>query len=166
MIADSPTAYVESLRYARSQTEGQWRSRAADMTGPLSITFVADAGPGSPLCGLMRVVVKEPQDTGRPAQAMLISVYVAPAHRGSGLADELLQHAVAAAHDELGAGLLQLGVHEENARALAFYVRNGFRDTGGREVYRLDTSKAEILMERELVPSRLPATPLEAGVAG
>lgn len=157
MIADTPTAYVESLHSARSQTEGQWRSRAADMTGPHSITFVADAGPGSPLGGLMRVVKKIPQDTSQPLQAMLISVYLAPAHRGSGLADDMLEEAFAAARGELGASLLQLWVHEDNARALAFYTRNGFRDTGRREVYPLDTAKTEIVMERELVPARLQA---------
>jgi len=151
MLADTPTAYVESLASAQAQTEGQWRSRSAAMTAPGSITLVAEAVQGAgAFCGLMRVVVKHPQEIGRPLQAMLISVYVAAPYRGSGLADELLRQSVKAAAEELGAGLLQLGVHEDNTRAARFYGRHGFRDTGRRETYPLDTSTKEIIMEREL----------------
>jgi len=81
---------------------------------------------------------------------MLISVYVAAAYRGTGLADRLLSGAVDAAASELAAGILQLGVHEDNTRALGFYARHGFQDTGRREAYPLDTSKKEIIMERPL----------------
>lgn len=154
MLADTPTAYVESLASAQAQTEGQWRSRAAAMTAPGSVTFIADDGSaGSAFSGLMRVVVKHPQDESRPLQAMLISVYVAAPQRGTGLADEILKTSVAAAADELGAGLLQLGVHEDNTRALAFYARHGFVDTGRRDVYPLEASKKEIIMELELSPN-------------
>ena len=151
MLADTPTAYVESLASAQAQTEGQWRSRATAMTAPGSVTFVAEeAAAAHGFYGLMRVVVKHPQDTGRPRQAMLISVYVAAAFRGSGLADKLLGRSVEAAASELGAGLLQLGVHEDNTRALHFYTRHGFHDTGRREAYALDPAKKEFIMEREL----------------
>ncbi len=154
MLADTPTAYVESLASARVQTEGQWRSRALAMTSPGSVTFVADDGSaGSFFSGLMRVVLKHPQESSRPLQAMLISVYVAAALRGTGLADELLEMSIAAAEHELAAGLLQLGVHEDNSRALAFYIRHGFLDTGRREVYPLDASKKEIIMELRLKPT-------------
>ena len=151
MLSDTPTAYVESLVSAQAQTEGQWRSRAAAMTAPGSVTFVAEDDSGANgFCALMRVVVKHPQDIDRPRQAMLISVYVAAAYRGSGLADKLLGHSVEAAASELGAGLLQLGVHEDNTRALRFYTRHSFHDTGRREAYALDPAKKEFIMEREL----------------
>ena len=153
MLADTPSAYVESLESAQAQTEGQWRNRAVAMTAPGSVTFVAEEVPGTKtFCGLMRVVVKHPQETSQPLQAVLISVYVAAHFRGTGLADELLHRSVKAAAGELGAGLLQLGVHEDNTRAVGFYARHGFHDTGRREVYPLDTSKKEIIMERELSP--------------
>ncbi|MFF1384407.1 GNAT family N-acetyltransferase [Arthrobacter sp. NPDC058288] len=158
MLADTPTAYVESLASARAQTEGQWRSRAAAMTAPGSVTFVAeDSSKADAFCGLMRVVVKHPQEPARPRQAMLISVYVAGPYRGTGLADELLGRSVEAATGELDSGLLQLGVHEDNARALAFYTRHGFRDTGRRAAYALDPGKKEFIMERELSPNE-PST--------
>jgi ribosomal protein S18 acetylase RimI-like enzyme len=151
MLADTPSAYVESLESAQAQTAGQWRNRAIAMTAPGSVTFVAEEARGAKaFCGLMRVVLKHPQETGRPLQAMLISVYVAAPYRGTGLADELLRLSLKAATEELGAGLLQLGVHEDNSRAAGFYTRHGFRDTGRREVYPLDVSKKEIIMEYEL----------------
>lgn len=154
MLADTPSAYVETLESARAQTEGQWRNRAAAMTAPGSVTFVAEEIRGArAFSGLMRVVVKHPQETNRPLQAMLISVYVAAPYRGTGLADELLRQSAEAAGEELGAGLLQLGVHEDNIRAAGFYARHGFHDTGRREIYPLDPSKKEIIMERELSPT-------------
>ena len=151
MLTDTPMAYVESLEAARRQTETQWQERAAAMSGDASITLVADTGEdGSKLCGLMRVVLKHPQSPELPLQAMLISVYVAPKHRGLGLADELLKEAYNAAAQELGAGSIELGVHEENVRALAFYRRHGFETTGASRPYPQDTSKLELVMVRPL----------------
>ena len=106
MLTDTPMAYVESLEAARRQTDPQWQERTAAMAGDSSVTLVADGGvDGSPFCGLMRVVLKHPQDPKKPLQAMLISVYVAPEHRGLGLADELLHQACEAARIDLGAEL-------------------------------------------------------------
>lgn len=144
-------AYIESLQAARRQTDTQWQERASAMAGDSSVTLVADSGmDGSRLSGLMRVVLKQPQVGGRPLQAMLISVYVAPEHRGLGLADQLLGAASKAAHDDLAAGILELGVHEDNQRAMAFYKRHGFAPTGASRPYPQDTSKRELVMERLL----------------
>jgi ribosomal protein S18 acetylase RimI-like enzyme len=144
-------AYVESLDAARRQTDAQWQERAAAMAGDSSVTLVADGGEdGTPICALMRVVRKHPQDPQKPVQAMLISVYVAPEHRGLGLADELLSQACHAARTDLGAKLLELGVHEDNMRALAFYRRHGFNTTGDSRPYPQDTSKQELVMEKVL----------------
>jgi len=151
MLADTPMAYIESLQAACRQTQTQWQERAATMSGAGSITVVADAGTdGSPLCGLMRVVHKHPQDAGTPLQAMLISVYVAPEHRGLGVADDLLGEACTAAQLELGAASLELGVHEDNVRAQAFYARHGFEETGNSRPFPQDPSKAELVMKRAL----------------
>ncbi|MFJ5958473.1 GNAT family N-acetyltransferase [Paenarthrobacter sp. NPDC092416] len=151
MLADTPMAYVESLKAARRQTDSQWQERASAMSGDSSVTLIADAGvEGSRICGLMRVVVKHPQDELRPLQAMLISVYVAPEHRGLGLADELLREACHTAKTELSAVFLELGVHEDNSRAMSFYERHGFHATGASRPYPLDASKLELTMERRL----------------
>jgi glycolate oxidase len=161
MLSDTPMAYVESLAAARRQTDTQWQERAATMSDESSITLVADDGTdGSRICGLMRVVIKQPQDPSQPRQAMLISVYVAPEHRGLGLADQLLDEACAVARAEFGAGVIELGVHEDNARARAFYTRHGFEVTGAARPYPQDKAKQEIVMARRITP---PAGPIEPG---
>ena len=57
----------------------------------------------------------------------LTTLYVGAAHRGSGLADALLQEA-------LGDGAAYLWAFERNARALAFYARHGFVADGTRKL--------------------------------
>ena len=60
-----------------------------------------------------------------------MSVYVAPSQRGTGLAGQLLDGVIAWARGEAGLNRLHLYVHEDNARAHAFYRRYGFTETGG-----------------------------------
>jgi ribosomal protein S18 acetylase RimI-like enzyme len=151
MLADSPMAYLETLAAARRQTETQWQERAAAMSSGSSITLLADGGAkDTRIRGLMRVVLMEPPEPGRPRRAMLLSVYVAPAYRGLGLAEDLLEEACDAARTELGAAVLELGVHEDNERAKAFYLRHGFRFTGESRPFPQDASKDELSMERAL----------------
>lgn len=165
MLADTPMAYVESLVAARRQTDAQWQERAITMSGDSSITLVSDDGTdGSKISGLMRVVVKNPEDSPEARHAMLVSVYVAPEHRGLGLAAELLDEACLVAGEELGVGVIELGVHEDNARAKAFYARHGFEATGASQPYPQDKSKREIVMARRIPPGT--ATFLEHLAAG
>jgi ribosomal protein S18 acetylase RimI-like enzyme len=165
MLSDTPMAYVESLAAARRQTESQWQERAATMSGDSSITLVADDGmDGSPISGLMRVVIKQPQDPSQARQAMLISVYVAREHRGRGLADQLLGEACSVAGAELGAGVIELGVHEDNARAKAFYARHGFEATGVTQPYPQDKTKREIVMARPIAPLSQPIRPRDGAI--
>jgi ribosomal protein S18 acetylase RimI-like enzyme len=55
--------------------------------------------------------------------------YVDAKHHGAGLAQLLMRACVQAAR-ELGGSVLWLGVWEHNPRAIAFYVKCGFRDVG------------------------------------
>jgi ribosomal-protein-alanine N-acetyltransferase len=73
--------------------------------------------------------------------ARLYSLVVAPHHRGKGAADMLLLDAedVAARH---GARALRLEVREDNARAIRFYARRGYRLIGRRPEYYADNATA------------------------
>jgi ribosomal protein S18 acetylase RimI-like enzyme len=63
--------------------------------------------------------------------AVLNEIYVRPEHRGTGLADELMDEAVALARDQdLPLDRLVLDVDRENDRAQAFYERHGFDHWG------------------------------------
>jgi GNAT superfamily N-acetyltransferase len=65
----------------------------------------------------------------------VISMWVHPAHRGTGVAGQLLAAVMQWAADE-GAGELRLAVAEGNDRARRFYERAGFRPTGPGEIMR------------------------------
>lgn len=63
--------------------------------------------------------------------AVLNELYLAPAHRGTGVADDLLDRAVAVAREQdLPLDRLVLDVDRENARARAVYDRHGFEHWG------------------------------------
>ena len=62
---------------------------------------------------------------------VLNELYVAPAHRGTGVADDLLVAALdAVRRQELPLDRLVLDVDPENARARGFYDRHGFEPWG------------------------------------
>ncbi|GAB7013776.1 GNAT family N-acetyltransferase [Halolamina salina] len=63
--------------------------------------------------------------------AVLNEIYVAPAHRGTGVADDLMDAAVDLAREQdLPLDRLVLDVDRENDRAGAFYERHGFEHWG------------------------------------
>jgi len=63
--------------------------------------------------------------------AVLNEIYVAPAHRGTGVADDLFEATLACARaQELPLDRMVLDVDRENPRARAFYERYGFEHWG------------------------------------
>lgn len=63
--------------------------------------------------------------------AVINELYVSPEHRGTGVADELMEAAYALARDQdLPLDRLVLDVDPENGRARAFYDRHGFSSWG------------------------------------
>jgi ribosomal protein S18 acetylase RimI-like enzyme len=81
-----------------------------------------------------------PRDDPPPAPLELYAINVLSRAHGSGLADDLMAHAV-------GDRPSYLWVLEGNDRALAFYRRHGFSDEGGRKP-EPDTGVVEIRMAR------------------
>ena len=61
----------------------------------------------------------------------IVRFYVDRTYHGQGLAQQLMDAAVEAAR-ELGATTVWLGVWERNLRAIAFYIKCGFRDVGSQ----------------------------------
>jgi len=63
--------------------------------------------------------------------AVLNEIYVAPEHRGTGVADDLMDAALDVAREQsLPLDRLVLDVDRENERAKAFYERHGFEHWG------------------------------------
>jgi ribosomal protein S18 acetylase RimI-like enzyme len=138
MLADTPLAYTETLEQSRTFDEQEWRSRARrGQAGGSAATFVAadeDGGLVATMGGVLEAV----------RSALLVSVFVRPEYRASGLADRLLDEVLRWAREEAGARRIRLLVHEENPRAIAFYARSGFRPTGRTEPYPLDPEAREV----------------------
>jgi RimJ/RimL family protein N-acetyltransferase len=114
-LADAPEAFYSTLAQEEHRTEAQWRTSAQQLSWFAALD--ADSAPA----GLVAVVHGGPP----PGDAMLISMWTAPAHRGSGLATELVAAALTAAA-EAGERRLTLWVRTDNARAIRAYERWGF----------------------------------------
>jgi len=112
-----PQAYLD--RVSVEDREDRWRDRLVSGARRIALAEVAGA-----VVGVVSWGPSNPPDL--PALE-LMSLYVAAAQRGSGVAAALLEMAV-------GAAPAHLWVFEDNARAQAFYVKNGFRFDGHRKV--------------------------------
>jgi ribosomal protein S18 acetylase RimI-like enzyme len=146
MLADTPEAYVETLENARAADEAEWRFRARRASSVGNVGVVAVDRGADLFVGTMSAYADA--DRGR---TWLVAVYVAPDYRGRehGVADAMLD-AVERWATERGDAELSLEVHEDNARAQAFYRRRGYRFTGGSRPYDLDETQAELEMSRAL----------------
>jgi ribosomal protein S18 acetylase RimI-like enzyme len=98
-------------------------------------------------CALALRSSPHPQIEG-VAPAELQKLYVAPAHHGRGVADELMRQALASlGRDRLAA--VWLSVYSENPRAIAFYKKWGFHIVGTHEVLVGADRQKDFLMRRD-----------------
>lgn len=154
-LRDTPLGFLESYDVAYRHGDDEWRFRADRGTwGGRSTTFVAEAADGT-WVGMMGAFVDEagePLATTESRVATVVAVFVRPGWRGRehAVAVSLLAAVERWARDEAAVGGLRLQVHEDNARALAFYRRMGFVETGDREPYELDPTRSELEMVRPL----------------
>ncbi|AMM18993.1 hypothetical protein AX769_01110 [Frondihabitans sp. PAMC 28766] len=144
MLADTPIAFGETFDTASRRAEPEWRMRARRGHEPNQASFVAIDDATMRWAGVMAGYI--PPGAG----PLLVGVYVTPDFRGqdAGVADALL-----AAVEEWARGFgptLELDVHEDNPRAIRFYERQGFRDTGRRLTYDLEPGGLEWRMEKRL----------------
>ncbi|ROP45037.1 GNAT family N-acetyltransferase [Pseudokineococcus lusitanus] len=116
-LVDALTAELALGGYAEEESFGY----SAEQLAASGVRLVA-ARAGEGLVGLAGL-----ETDGPPVVAgELKRFYVAPAHRGTGVADALLDALEAAARDA-GARVLRLETGDAQAAALRFYARRGFR---------------------------------------
>jgi RimJ/RimL family protein N-acetyltransferase len=112
-------AFFESYERALRLGRRDWELRASGELDGI-VTFAGeDEDEGGRWAGMLSVVTA-------PRCAEVISVYMLPRHRGTGLAAELMRTAIAWA----GRREVRLRVHQNNPRAARFYASLGFRPTG------------------------------------
>jgi ribosomal protein S18 acetylase RimI-like enzyme len=148
-LADAPTAFLTTLADARDLPDESWRDRARDgAAGEHQVCFVAERD-GS-FVG-MAVGFVDPADL---RTVVLVSMWVDPAARRSGLGAALVEAVVAWARDR-GAERVTLGVNERNAAARRLYERIGFVTTGATEPMPTDPGAVVVHMALTLEPSSM-----------
>jgi RimJ/RimL family protein N-acetyltransferase len=131
---DAGIAFLEIPEQVAARSDDFWRERtqtaATSETAAQFVAVIDDVWVGS-LSVLIRATGQK-DHAGRfvdDRRAVVVGVYVNPAHRGSGAVDALL----AAAADwaaSLGLDRIFLDVHRDNHRAQGAYRRAGFAPTG------------------------------------
>ncbi|MFC4224552.1 GNAT family N-acetyltransferase [Lysinibacter cavernae] len=148
MLADTPTAYIESLAQSLAFIDEEWVFRAQRNESPHCVGLAAaDSATGRWVATMSAYI-----DNGGLAQ--LVTVYISPGYRGAGLAEWMLEHIFDWVRTSSAATEMNLFVHEQNARAIGFYERVGFATTGRAQPYPLDISKRELEMRMPVPPAR------------
>lgn len=135
-------AFLDTYADAVERPDSFWQERAegASASGAGAVRqFVAEAADGHWL-GTVTVLVERPSGEVRFGEAAtvdqthIVGVYVRPEARGGGVIDALFGAALewSWALPEPAVARVRLYVHEENARAAAFYRRFGFAPTGAK----------------------------------
>lgn len=151
-LACPPSSSPEDIaaHLANTLSEGHFRAYLAD---PDVTVVVIDAD------GALRgysLLVNRPAQDPDVAEALTLApsvelskCYVHPEHHGLGAATDLMHATLQAAVAAGGAGVW-LGVNSENARAIRFYEKSGFRKVGSKS-FRLGTAvEHDFVLERPL----------------
>ncbi|MBA2699529.1 MAG: GNAT family N-acetyltransferase [Nocardioidaceae bacterium] len=139
-LADAPEAFGSTLARERDLQESDWRARLEPWHGPKLLATEDDTIAG---------MVGSFTDPAHDDVVHLVSMWVAPAYRGSGVAQLLLDGFVEDARDE-GRHAVRLTVVETNQPARRLYRRNGFVETGETEPYPNREGVREIVMVLQL----------------
>lgn len=146
-LADAPDAFFSTYAEEVGMPETAWRDRLASED---ATTFLATDGDGA----TVGICVLAPAFDD-PASLGLYGVWVRGSARGTGVADRLVEAAIATA-ERTGKDRLLLDVGDHNVAAQRFYARHGFTPTGRRS--RFPEPRAHIA-EHELARPLRPGRP-------
>jgi GNAT superfamily N-acetyltransferase len=120
-LREAPAAFGSTYEREAARTTADWRRWLSP-----GVTFILSESEA-------RGMVAGVRDETDPAIVHLMAMWVHPAIRGSGGADDLVAAVLSWAKTE-GAASVRLKVIQGNDRARHFYLRNGFRNTGQEEI--------------------------------
>jgi GNAT superfamily N-acetyltransferase len=147
-LTQSPDAFGTTLAQAAGQPETDWHERAVvAAAGERQVMFVAEAD--GRWAGLAGGFFEHAADADGPDDAELISMWVEPEARRSGVAVELIEAVIGWAQAR-GASRIRLWVTLGNVPATRLYERMGFVATGETASVRPDSALREQLMVRPL----------------
>jgi ribosomal protein S18 acetylase RimI-like enzyme len=125
-LSDAPDAFGSTYERELARTNADWRRW---LSPGATFLLTDDDGP--------KGIVAGAHDAADPGIVQLMAMWVHTSLRGHGAADALVLSVLAWSSAE-GARATRLAVIESNTRARRCYERNGFRDTGKREVRERD----------------------------
>ncbi len=142
-LLDSPTAFSSTYADAAKLSDDDWLQRAAHWSSRAAVAYLAiDAGDAVGMAaGVLGV--------NDPRRAELLSMWVAPSHRRSGIG-RLLVDTIAAWARARNVLHLYLSVTSNNDQAIQFYRSLGFTLTDRRETYPNDPALCNLAMLRAL----------------
>jgi len=149
-LQDSPMAFGSSWAQESQFDDAEWRKRAANMSGERGVGFLAMDNDIP--CGIIGAF----PDEDHVGTAQIVSMWVAPTHRRSGLGTALMD-AVRSWAQGRGIRILRLMVTSCNPSAMEFYWRNGFTMTGKTGPYPNDP----LIVEHEMAHSVSAASSIE-----
>lgn len=123
-LRTEPTAFGSDLADEQQRPLEHWQ-RLIDPANPHKATIMAEVQ--GQLVGMLVIVAEQGRKVLHTAH--IYSVYLQPAWRGQGIADALLSDGIAWARST-ALRQIKLSVVANNTRALAFYLRHGFRVYG------------------------------------
>jgi len=124
-LSEAPYAFTETVEGARQLPDAEWQRRArsgAEGKEAFCVLGFEEALPIGIAVGLT--------GTSDRKVAYLISMWVAPSHRGTDLASSLVDPVMAWARG-IGVYFLLAGITRGNVRAVAFYRKLGFEPYEG-----------------------------------
>jgi GNAT superfamily N-acetyltransferase len=147
-LQDAPDAFGSTYAEAAALPLEKWRARlatAAVSGSDLPLVAIADDA----LVGLVWIV----RDAAKPAVCNVYQMWVAPEHRGRGVAQALLTRGIEWARAS-GASAMELGVTVADSPAVRLYARLGFERVGDPEPLREGSALLAQRMRLGLVPRR------------
>lgn len=135
-LADAPYAYGSTLAAEQDLDEAEWRRRTARALWVVAVRNAENAG----LVGVLR----RGEDT-----PLLVSMWVAPRHRGHGVGDELITESLRWAAEKRWSQVV-LRVADGNDAARKLFLRHGFVPTGQREPLESDPGVRTEMLARAL----------------
>lgn len=142
-LQDAPTAFGSTYAAESRWTDQEWLQRADRWSRDRSVAFLAL---DSKLpCGIVGSFL----DREEPSHAVLVSMWVAPSHRRSGVGRALVCAVVDWARTK-DARVIHLTVTCNNDTAITFYRSLGFSFTGATEPYPNDAELFEQEMRRAI----------------